>query len=199
MAYKLNGESTTKSSECEERQRLRAEEVVTSRDNAKLLNDDGNLELFKEAVKLTQQEQVQNSTVEHFVAVTVPRLRPRSSMTQVRTKRSGRHVTKRRTSRKRVTRKIKKPVINVKPKRSSQSKERRQSRRKLKTKLKNGLSTISTAMEVKGQEMMRIRKHVNLTVQGGREVPRQGRSERVEDRESTSAVRCEEEEVSSHG
>ena len=35
MDYKLNGESTTKSSECEERQRLRAEEVVTSRDNAK--------------------------------------------------------------------------------------------------------------------------------------------------------------------
>ena len=31
-------------------------------------------------------------------------------------------------------------------------------------------------MEVKGQEMMRIRKHVNLTVQGGREVPRQNES-----------------------
>ena len=52
MDYKLNGESTTKSSECEERQRLRVEEVVTSRDNAKLLNDDNNLELFKEVVKL---------------------------------------------------------------------------------------------------------------------------------------------------
>ena len=52
MDYKLNGESTTKSSECEEWQRLRVEEVVTSRVNAKLLNDDNNLELFKEAVKL---------------------------------------------------------------------------------------------------------------------------------------------------
>ena len=28
-------------------------------------------------------------------------------------------------------------------------------------------------MEVKGQEMMRIRKHVYLTLQGGREIPRQ--------------------------
>ena len=80
---------------------------------------------------------------------------------------------KARTSRKRVTRKIKKPVINVNPKRSGQGKERRKSRRKLKTKLKNELSTISKVMEVKGQEMMRIRKHVNLTVQGGREIPRQ--------------------------
>ena len=73
MDYKLNGEGTTRLSECEERQRLRAEEVVTSRDNVKLLNDDNNLELFKKAVKLIQQEQVQNSTAEHFVAVTVPR------------------------------------------------------------------------------------------------------------------------------
>ena len=76
MAYKLNGESTTKSSESDERQRLRAEEMVTSRDNVKLLNDDNNLELLKEPVKLNQQEQVQNSTAEHSVAVTVPRLRP---------------------------------------------------------------------------------------------------------------------------
>ena len=68
-----------------------------------------------------------------------------------------------------MTRKIKKPVINVKPKRSGQGKEGRKSRRKLKTEL----STISKVMEVKGQEMMRIRKHVNLTVQGGREIPRQ--------------------------
>ena len=73
----------------------------------------------------------------------------------------------------RVTRKIKKPVINVKPKRLGQGKERRKSRSKLKTKLKNELSTISKVMEVKGQEMMRIRKHVKLTVQGGREIPRQ--------------------------
>ena len=28
-------------------------------------------------------------------------------------------------------------------------------------------------MEVKGQEMMRIKKHVYLTIQGGREIPRQ--------------------------
>ena len=64
---------------------------------------------------------------------------------------------------------------NVKPKISGQGKEGRKSRRKLKTKLKNELSTISTVMEVKGQEMMRIRKHVNLkeAVQGGREIPRQ--------------------------
>ena len=72
-----------------------------------------------------------------------------------------------------MTRKIKKPVINVKLKRSGQGKERQKSRRKLKTKLKNELSTISKVMEVKGQEMMRIRKHVNHTVQGGREIPRQ--------------------------
>ena len=72
-----------------------------------------------------------------------------------------------------MTRKIKTPVISVKPKRSGQGKERRKSRRKLKTKLKNELSTISKVMEVKGQEMMRIRKHANLTVQGGREIPRQ--------------------------
>ena len=66
-----------------------------------------------------------------------------------------------------MTRKIKKPVINVKLKRPGQGKERRKSRLKLKTKLKIELSTISTVMEVKGQEIM------NLTVQGGREVPRQ--------------------------
>ena len=72
-----------------------------------------------------------------------------------------------------MTRNIKKPVINIKPKTSGQGKKRRKSRRKWKTKLKNELSTISKVMEVKGQEMMRIRKHVNLTVQGGREIPRQ--------------------------
>ena len=84
-----------------------------------------------------------------------------------------------------MTRKIKKPVINVKTKRSGQGKERRKSRRKLKTKLKNELSTIAVLMEVKGQEMMRIRKHVNLTVQGGREVPRQ---DAVNDCECKSAL-----------
>ena len=66
---------------------------------------------------------------------------------------------------------IKKPVISVKLKRSSRDKERRKSRRKLKSKWKNELSIISTAMEVKG---------VNLTVQGGREVPRQGRTQRYD-------------------
>ena len=69
---------------------------------------------------------------------------------------------------------VKKPVINVKLKRSSQAKERRKSRRMLESKSKNERSIISTAMEVKGQEMMLIRKHANLTIQGGREVPRQG-------------------------
>ena len=64
-----------------------------------------------------------------------------------------------------MTRKIKKPVNNVKPKRSGQGKERRKSR----LKLKNELSITSTVMEVKEQEMMRTRKHVNLTVQGGAE------------------------------
>ena len=58
------------------------------------------------------------------------------------------------TSRKRVTRMIKKPVINVKLKRSGRDKERRKSRRKLKSKWKNELSIISTAMEVKRQKMM---------------------------------------------
>ena len=37
MDYKLNDEGTTKLSECEERQRLRAEEVVTSRDNVQVV------------------------------------------------------------------------------------------------------------------------------------------------------------------
>ena len=96
MDYKLNGESTNKSSECEERQRLRVDEVVTSRDNAKLLNDDNTLELLKEAVKLHSQEQVQNSIVTKSPGSgTVTRLRSRSFMTRMRRNRSGRHVTKR--------------------------------------------------------------------------------------------------------
>ena len=136
---------------CEERQRLSVEEVVYSRGNIKLLNDEDNLEL-------NQQEQVQNSTVEQIVAVPVPRLQPRSFTTRVKAM----------TSRKRATRMIKKPVINVKLKRSSRDKERRKSRRKLKSKWENELSIISTAMEVKGQKMMPILKHVNLTVQGDR-------------------------------
>ena len=32
--------------------------------------------------------------------------------------------------------------------------------------------TSAKVMQVKGREMMRIRKHVNLTVQVGREIPR---------------------------
>ena len=54
MDYKLSGESTIKSSEPEERQRLRVEEggVYQVWDNVELFNDDNNLELFEEAVKL---------------------------------------------------------------------------------------------------------------------------------------------------
>ena len=52
-------------------------------------------------------------------------------------------------------------------------KERRKSRLKFETKLKIELSTISTVMEVKGQQIMRIKKYVYFTVQGGREIPRQ--------------------------
>ena len=39
--------------------------------------------------------------------------------------------------------------------------------------MKNELSNISKVMEVKSQEMMRIKMHVNLTVQGASEVPSQ--------------------------
>ena len=63
-------------------------------------------------------------------------------------------------------------MINVKPKTPGQGKERRKSRLR-KTKLKNELSNISTVMEVKRQEMMRIKMHDNLTVQRARELPRQ--------------------------
>ena len=54
---------------CEEQQRLSVEEVVDSRGNIKLLNDEDNLEL-------NQQEQVQYRTVEQIVEVPVPRLQP---------------------------------------------------------------------------------------------------------------------------
>ena len=74
MDYKLNGEGTTKSSECEERQRLRAEEVVTSRDNVKLLNDDNSLELSKEAVKLIRRNRCKTALRRKAPAVTDPRL-----------------------------------------------------------------------------------------------------------------------------
>ena len=95
------------------------------------------------------------------------------------------------TTTKRVTRmrpRSPRPVTNRK--RSSRDKERRKNRRKLESKLKHEFSIVSTATEVQGQEMMMIMKHVNLTVQGGRAV-QQERSEQGEDRESTSAVRCE--------
>ena len=36
--------------------------------------------------------------------------------------------------------------------------------------VENELSNISTVMEVKSQEMMRIKMHVNLKIQGAREV-----------------------------
>ena len=36
--------------------------------------------------------------------------------------------------------------------------------------VENELSNISTVMEVKSQEMMRIKMHVNLTIQGASEV-----------------------------
>ena len=49
-------------------------------------------------------------------------------------------------------------------------------------------SIISTETEIHGHEVMLIMKHVNLTVQGSREVPRQGRSEQGQDRRSTTAV-----------
>ena len=55
----------------------------------------------------------------------------------------------------------------------ARSRQGRKSRLKLKNKLRNEHSNISTVMEVKRQEMMRIKMHVNLTVQGAREVPRQ--------------------------
>ena len=83
----------------------------------------------------------------------------------------------------------KKPATSDKQKRSSRDKERRKNRRKLNSSLEDELSIVSTATEVQGYEMM-IMKHVNFTVQVDRAVPRQGRSEQGEDREST-AVRCE--------
>ena len=86
----------------------------------------------------------------------------------------------------------KKPATSDKPKRSRRDKERRKNRRKLESTLKDELSIVSTVTEVQGQEMtMMTMKHVNLTVQGDREVPRQGRSEQGEDRENTTTVRCE--------
>ncbi len=94
------------------------------------------------------------------------------------------------TSRKRVTRMIKKPVINVKLKMSGSDKERRKSRRKLKSKWKNELSIISTEMEVKGQKMMPNHEA------GESHSPGRQRSTETG---TNSAVRCEEEEVSSHG
>ena len=67
--------------------------------------------------------------------------------------------------------------------------EGRKSRRKLKIELKNEFSTIIVLMEVNGQEMMRIKKHVNLISPKRQRITETGRSERVKDRENTSAVR----------
>ena len=89
MDHKLSGESSIKSW-----QRLRAEEVVTSRDNAKLFNNDSNLELFKEAVKLIHRNRC-ITALKSSGSGTVTCLRPRSSMIQMRRNRCGRHVTER--------------------------------------------------------------------------------------------------------
>ena len=85
---------------------------------------------------------------------------------------------------------IKKPVINVNLKRSSRDKERRKSRRKLKSKWKNELSIISTAMEVKGQKKMPNHEASESHSPGRQRSTETG---------TNSVVRCEEEEVSSHG
>ena len=88
--------SNIKSSEREERQRLRAEEVVTSRDNAKLFNVDNNLELFKKVVKIIHRNRcITALRRKSSSSGTVTCVRPRSSMIQMRSNRSGRHVTKR--------------------------------------------------------------------------------------------------------
>jgi hypothetical protein len=50
LASKLTGSCATQASEWEERQRLRAEELVAIHDTIKLLNDDDSLELFKETL-----------------------------------------------------------------------------------------------------------------------------------------------------
>ena len=83
----------------------------------------------------------------------------------------------------------KKAATRDKQKRSSRDRERRKNRRKFKSKLNDELFIVSTATEIQGQEMM-IMKHVNFKVQGDRAV-RQGQNEQGEDRESTTAVRCE--------
>ena len=50
MASKLTENCSTQASEWEERQRLRAEELVDIHDTIKLMNDDDSLELFKETL-----------------------------------------------------------------------------------------------------------------------------------------------------
>ena len=88
------------------------------------------------------------------------------------------------------TRNVKAMTTSDKLKKSSGDKERRKNRRMLKSKLKDELSTVSTATEIQGQEMMMIMKHVNLAVHGDRAV-RLGQREQGEDRENTTGVRCE--------
>ena len=173
LAYKLYGGCTAHASKGEERQRLRAEGVVDSRGDIKLPNDADNLELFKVAVELIQQEQVQNKqrSGAHFTGTgaeqhsganrcsasstfTVKKFHDLNESDDVEEESDEDEVQK--------------LVINVEQKMSCRDKERRKSRRKLKSKLKNDISIISTAMEVKGRKMMLIMKHVNFTVQGDR-------------------------------
>ena len=54
LAYKLDGGCAAQASECEERQRFRAEEVVDTRGNIKLLNDDDSVEVLKVTLPSTQ-------------------------------------------------------------------------------------------------------------------------------------------------
>ena len=64
----MNGESATKSPDCEEQQRLKAEEVVTSRDNAKWVAgktlEDERLKLSEELVELQDVQM----NLEQFIA-----------------------------------------------------------------------------------------------------------------------------------
>ena len=81
----------------------------------------------------------------------------------MRRNRSGWHVTKRECDWKRERRGRSRSLWSMSNRRG-QVKARRNGRAD---------SNISTVMEVKRQEMMRIKMHVNFTVQGAREVPRQ--------------------------
>merc|ERR1712136_154153 len=60
LASKLTGSCATQASEWEERQRLRAEELVAIHDTIKLLNEDDSLEMFKETLPSPTLMQVRN-------------------------------------------------------------------------------------------------------------------------------------------